>query len=190
MNAEKVNVYHEKIFFPLFKNCQSGQGFPLPAILDKAKDFEGKELEIFLSLLLSNGYLDEKNNNFYVLSKKGYKWIKEGVPLTLEISLVDLLSFSKIKSKGRDFVFNELWNLIGVKDSLFYVKGPDFYNKIKPFIKGAYPTYTKYITYLQDIGEPTSRSNWYCILFNQLDEEDVEKFLVSLSSILGEEDAK
>ena len=189
MNELKINKYKDFIL-SFFAGMNVGQGLFLRTISFKAeKDYvrnrsEMNNLYVVLNLLLSNDYLHFSNSSqdFIMLSQKGYDHINGDFPLELSISLGDLMYLREIEQKGKDFIFNELWRFIGKEEeAFFYVNDPDYYNTIKPFIQGAYPSYSEYIEYRKKEGVSTSRVVWYRELFSLLSDEDVKIFISKLS---------
>jgi SEFIR domain-containing protein len=189
MNELRISKYKDFIL-SFFAGMNVDQGLSFRTILSEAeKDYdrnrsEMNNLNVVLDLLLSNDYLHVSNSfqNFIMLSQKGYDHINGDFPLELSISLGDLMYLREIEQKGKDFIFNELWKFIGKEEeAFFYVNGPDYYNIIKPFIQGAYPSYSEYIGYRQKKGVSTSRIVWYRELFSLLADEDVEIFISKLS---------
>ena len=189
MNERKINEYTDFIL-SFFDDRSAGQGLFLRAIRFKAEKVycgnrtDMDNLYVVLNLLLSNDYLyfADSPQDFIKLSQKGYDYINGDFPLELSISLGDLMYLREIEQKGKDFIFNELWRFIGKEgEAFFYVNGPDYYNTIKPFIQGAYPSYSEYIEYRKKEGVSTSRVVWYRELFSLLSDEDVKIFIGKLS---------
>ena len=174
MNERKISGYKDFIL-SFFDDMNVGQRLFLKTIHLKAeKIYDRKEMNnlyVVLDLLLFNDYLhfDNTFQGFIALSQKGYDHINGDFPLELSISLGDLMYLRVIEQKGKDFIFNELWRFIGKKEeSFFYINGPDYYYTIKPFIQGAYPSYSEYIEYRKKEGVATSRVVWYRELFSHL----------------------
>lgn len=189
MNELRISKY-KNFILSFFAGMNVGQGLFLRTIRFKAeKDYdrnrsEMNNLYVVLNLLLSNDYLHFSNSSqdFIMLSQKGYDHINGDFPLELSISLGDLMYLREIEQKGKDFIFNELWKFIGKEEeAFFYVNGPDYYNTIKPFIQGAYPSYSEYIGYRKKEGVSTSRMVWYRELFSLLADEDAKIFISKLS---------
>ena len=146
-----------------------------------------QEIIIFLlNTLIQNGYvgIKDSSSDFLFLTQKGSDviWGDEVISLAYDLNatLTD-------KYRNRKNLYEVLWKIIGSQnDSILYVKGPDFYNTIKPYI---FPTlhgsYSDYMKELKDSEQSTSRISWYRNLFEQLSEEDLYKFLRDLSSLIN-----
>lgn len=142
-----------------------------------------------INILHFNEFIDSDDGHFFRLGQNGFDYLQgDDESLTLSAPpFSQLLSLDIIKDKGTDFIFNELWKLIGKTDeALFYVDGPTYYNTIKPYIKGAYPTYSDFIEHLKRNKESTSRIKWYRTLFSQLQDENIGHFLNQLSDAINQ----
>lgn len=169
MNERKISEY-KKFILSFFADMSAGQGLFLRTIRFKAEKVycgnrtDMDNLYVVLNLLLSNDYLHSSDSlqGFIKLSQKGYDHINGDFPLELSISLGDLMYLREIEQKGKDVIFNELWRFIGKEEeAFFYVNGPDYFYTIKPFIQGAYPSYSEYIEYRKK--KESRLQEWYGI---------------------------
>lgn len=113
-----------------------------------------------VNVLIYNEFIySDSDSNFFKLGQNGFDYLQGDEPLTLSVPpFSQLLYLEDIKDKGADFIFNELWQLIGkVDDALFYIDGPTYYNVIKDYIQDSYPTYSDFIEHLKNTNESTSR---------------------------------
>ena len=191
MNYQKINSFTQYIFdFFRKSNCKAGQGLMFRTIrfsMEKNVSRSEQEIIVFLlNTLIQNGYIEIKDSSadFLLLTQKGSDviWGDEAVSLTY-----DLNSTLTNQYRNRKDLYEVLWKIIGSQnDAILYVKGPEFYNTIKPYI---FPTlhgsYSDYMEELKDSQQSTSRISWYRSLFEQLSEEDLCKFLRDLSSLIN-----
>lgn len=140
-----------------------------------------------INILLFNRFISSDDGHFFRLEQNGFDYLQGDEPLTLSAPpFSQLLYLDQIKHKGTDFIFNELWKLIGKTDEApFYVDGPTYYNTIKDYIQGSYPTYSDFIEHLKKNNESTSRIKWYRMLFSQLQDENFGCFLDQLSDAVN-----
>lgn len=191
MNEQKINYYIQYIFdFFRRSNCKEGQGLMFRTIrfsMEKHLSRPEQEIIIFLlNTLIQNGYvgIKDSSSDFLFLTQKGSDviWGDEVISLAY-----DLNATLNDQYRSRKDLYEVLWKIIGSQnDSILYVKGPDFYNTIKPYL---FPTlhgsYSDYMKELKDSEQSTSRISWYRNLFEQLSEEDLYKFLRDLSSLMN-----
>ena len=169
-----------------FEDCNPGQGLFLLRTIN-ARKLSSIYYSV-TSILLFNEFIYSGDGHFFRLGQNGFDYLQGDESLTLSAPpFSQLLSLDQIKDKGADFIFNELWKLIGKTDeALFYVDGSTYYNTIKPYIKGAYPTYSDFIEHLKRNKESTSRIKWYRTLFSQLQDENIGHFLNQLSDAINQ----
>lgn len=195
MNNEKISRYMEFLFEP-FTECDTDKSVSLEEIRLNARNQwnreEQREIEIIIDLLQDNGYLEiDKASGLIKLTSKGYEHIHENTQLKLRISLQPLvMPTGNLRNPlPKDYIFNELWRLIGKQnEALFYIKGPSYYNRIKGFIKGSYPSYSDYIKHRKKEQKLSdSRKDWYRDLFNELPKDKVLDFIDDLSQEINSE---
>lgn len=190
MNTKLINHYIQYIF-DFFKrsNCKAGQGVMFRTIrFSMEKNISRSEQEVIIFLLntlILNGYIESKDSlaDFLLLTQKGSDviWGDETVSLTYDIN--ETLG---TQYKDRKSLYEVIWKLIGSQDAILYVKGPEFYNIIKPYLFPAlHGSYSDYMEELRNSEQSTSRVSWYRSLFLQLNEGDVSKFLRDLSSLFN-----
>jgi SEFIR domain protein len=169
-----------------FEDCNPGQGLFLLRTIN-AGNFPITYYSV-INILLFNEFIYSDDGNFFRLGQNGFDYLQGDESLTLSAPpFSQLLYLEQIKDEGADFIFNELWKLIGKTDeALFYVDGPTYYNTIKPYIKGAYPTYSDFIEHLAKNNGSTSRIKWYRTLFLQLQDENFGHFLDQLSDAINQ----
>ena len=168
-----------------FRDCKVGQGLFLLRTINARQS--SPTYYSVINILLFNGFISSADDHFFRLEQNGFDYLQGDEPLTLSAPpFSQLLYLDQIKHKGTDFIFNELWKLIGKTDeALFYVDGPTYYNAIKAYIQGSYPTYSDFIEYLENNNKPTSRIKWYRMLFSQLQDENFGCFLDQLSDAVN-----
>ena len=164
-----------------FRDCKVGQGLFLLRTIN-ARQSSPTYCSV-INILLFNGFISSDDDQFFRLEQNGFDYLQGDEPLTLSAPpFSQLLDLDQIKHKGTDFIFNELWKLIGKTDEApFYVDGPIYYNAIKDYIQGLYPTYSDFIEHLKKNSKSTSRIKWYRMLFSQLQDENFGCFLDQLS---------
>jgi len=169
-----------------FHEYKVGQGLFLLRTI-RAQRHDVRSYYTVVNILLFNGCIDSDDGAFFKLTQNGYDFIHGDAPLTLSAPPFSaLLYLDDIKNNGTDFIFNELWQLIGKEDeALFYIDGPTYYNVIKDYIQGSYPTYSDYIAHLRNSSESTSRVKWYRALFSKLQDKDFKRFLDQLSDAVN-----
>ena len=173
-----------------FKDYNPGQGLFLLRTINARKC--SNIYYSVVNILLFNEFIYSDDDHFFKLGQNGFDYLQGDESLTLSAPpFSKLLYLDEIKDKGTDFIFNELWKLIGkIDEALFYVDGPTYYNTIKPYIKGAYPTYSDYIEHLNINNESTSRIKWYRTLFSQLQDENFGHFLDQLSDAINKRESQ
>lgn len=169
-------------------NCKVGQGVMFRTIrysMDKNIARPMHDIIWFLiNTLVENDYLAIKNGDFILLTQKGSDAVWGDEPIDLIYNLNETL---RIQIKDKNYLFDVLWKLIGPdKDAIIYVKGPDFYNIIKPYLPTIlHGSYTDYMDELRKQEKSTSRINWYRNLFLLLNDEDLASFFRDLSFLLN-----
>ena len=168
-----------------FEDCNPGQGLFLLRTINAGKFPINYSV---INILIFNEFIYSDDDHFFRLGQNGFDYLQGDESLTLSAPpFSQLLYLEQIKDKGADFIFNELWKLIGKTDeALFYIDGPTYYNTIKPYIKGSYPTYSDFIEHLKRNKESTSRIKWYRTLFSQLQDENIGHFLNQLSDAINQ----
>lgn len=169
-----------------FKHDEVGQGLFLLRTINARK--LSSTYNSVINILLFNEFIYSDDGDFFRLGQNGFDYLQGDESLTLSAPpFSQLLYLEQIKDKGADFIFNELWKLIGKKDeALFYIDGPTYYNTIKPYIKGSYPTYSDFVEHLIKNNDSTSRIKWYRTLFSQLQDENIGHFLNQLSDAINQ----
>ena len=169
-----------------FKHDEVGQGLFLLRTINARK--LSSTYNSVINILLFNEFIYSDDGDFFRLGQNGFDYLQGDESLTLSAPpFSQLLYLEQIKDKGADFIFNELWKLIGKKDeALFYIDGPTYYNTIKPYIKGSYPTYSDFVEHLIKNNDSTSRIKWYRMLFSQLQDENIGHFLNQLSDAVNQ----
>ena len=171
-----------------FRECKVGEELCLLQIMRENGLADAYYYDA-VKVLLFNGFIEEMHNGgFFKLGQKGFNYLQGGEPLMLSAPpFSQLLYWENIKSKDSDFIFNELWNLIGTEDEAqFYIDGPTYYNVIKGYIRGLYPTYSDFMEHLRSSKKSTSRIKWYRELFKEIEGEDIRLFLDQLSDAVNQ----
>lgn len=135
-----------------FKDYKVGQGLFLLRTLRARYPHLPPIYHHTINVLIFNGFIyTEGHDDFFKLGQNGFDYFHGDEPLTLSAPpFSQLLYLTQIKNKGMDFIFNELWSLIGNEnDALFYVDGRTYYDTIRVYIQGSYPTYSDFIEYLK-----------------------------------------
>lgn len=181
----KVNNNYIKFVskvFAFFEGCKAGQGLYLfRALQTKRQEHSLVEYNLLVFTiynLVDQGYLFYKQGDFIVLTQDGYDYMQG------ECMPYNKVGFNKLVSpkKSAEERFDDLWLLIGKEESaLFYVKGPIFYNAIKPYLSNLHGDYSDYMEELRNKELSTSRIKWYRNLYCQLSVEESEMFLTDLS---------
>ena len=193
MNVDLFNLYADFIFSN-FKDLKAGQGTNFRNIRhridDKYSGDQRHECFFVLNVLLYNGFLRFTDNSqeFIVLTQDGADHLYAKEPLNFRIGLDNFLCTLAGDKIDKDKVFNELWIYIGLPQALYNIPGPLFYNVIRPYLTpNIPPTYSEYMEELKKFNKPTSRIKWFRVLFTQLKEEDIHKFLNDLSLKVNEQ---
>ncbi|MCI7069860.1 MAG: toll/interleukin-1 receptor domain-containing protein [Bacteroides pyogenes] len=171
-----------------FKDYKVGQGLFLLRTLRARYPHLPPIYHHTINVLIFNGFIyTEGHDDFFKLGQNGFDYFHGDEPLTLSAPpFSQLLYLTQIKNKGMDFIFNELWSLIGNEnDALFYVDGRTYYDTIRVYIQGSYPTYSDFIEYLKKNNQSTSRIKWYRMLFSKLQDENLESFVNQLSDAVN-----
>lgn len=183
----KLKEFSDKIL-SYFYDYKVGEGLFLLRTMG-AQGLKSTYYYSVVNVLIYNEFIySDSDSNFFKLGQNGFDYLQGDEPLTLSVPpFSQLLYLENIKDKGADFIFNELWQLIGkVDDALFYIDGPTYYNVIKDYIQGSYPTYSDFIEHLKNTNESTSRIKWYRELFKKIKDEDFGSFLDQLSDAVNQ----
>ncbi len=158
MKKERIDYYIEYIFDYFRRSgCnKAGQGLMLRTIrFTTEKNFTRPQMNnlwFVIDLLIQNGYLKLKDNDFICLTEQGSDYINGIDVLTPFVNFEQLIDHRK--SLNKDTVYNSLWALIGVDDddTLFYTKGSVYYDTIRHYLEDmALPTtYSEYIEFLRN----------------------------------------
>lgn len=193
MKKERIDYYIEYIFDYFRRSgCnKAGQGLMLRTIrFTTEKNFTRPQMNnlwFVIDLLIQNGYLKLKDNDFICLTEQGSNYIN-GIDIIIPYIYLEKQIEIK-KPINKDSIYNSLWLLIGVDndDTLFYTQGSLFYDTIRPFLKDMPlpPTYSEYMDYLRCTTGKTSRGIWYRSLFKALKEDEIQYFLKDLSANLN-----
>ena len=179
MMSELLNNWVNAIM-GLFATYRPEEGMRYQTIEAKYGRTFGKERIEFLFVyynILENGFLEQKENMFVVLTEKGFEFLNSDESDKLEI----YFEYVKYLSKSREEMFANLWHLIGKKEQcLCYVDGPTFFNSISIYLS-ILGNYSEYMKELQEKTGSNSRIAWYKDLFYKLPEDSVESFLGTLS---------
>lgn len=145
-----------------------------------------KKFQIVIRLLLINDFLQFEKNCFK-LTEKGYSYLHKGTSLLpLRIDLCFMVNYKQESDK----IYYDLWEIIGMEkeENPFYVSGSMFYDVAKQYVQGIPPTSTRYIDDLKKKGRKNlSRIDWCKILFNEIEDKQVEPFLNDLSSKINDQ---
>lgn len=181
------HILQEKIELVLsyFTNnkCGIGQGGYILRGKFQGIPYEEKKYYIVtINILLYNKFISNESS-FFKLEQNGFDYLYGDEEFEISIPpLSELIQFDEIKGKGSDYIFNELWFLIGRKDTaLFYLEGPEYYNAIKKFIPGTFPSYSEYLRDRSERGASTSRISWYRELFKSLGIPQLKLFIDNLT---------
>lgn len=126
-------------------------------------------------LLLADNY--QTHMPFIKLGEKGFEYMQGGDLELGNLSLAELIDLS-----SPDQIYNRVWDFIGNADTApFYLKGPEFFRVIAPYVGLSSFTYSQYTQSLVNEGKSTSRPYWYRELFGKLKPQEIESFLNDLS---------
>ncbi|WP_211832076.1 toll/interleukin-1 receptor domain-containing protein [Porphyromonas levii] len=177
----------EVLSYFMENGCSIGEGgYLLRGKFQKIPYEERTHYVMAINILLYNKYI-YRESDFYKLDQKGFDYLYGDEEIDLIIpQLSELMDFDKIIDKGNDYIFNELWSLIGKEETaLLYVKGSEYYNVIKKYIPGAFPSYSDYMQDLKEKGASTSRISWYRELFKSLDISELKLFIDDLTTTIN-----
>lgn len=189
MTIKEINTY-ATLVMSKFKGLRPGEGTRpnvVTSAIRKAYPMEYRSAISVYILLLVNDYLHQDDAAFVKLTEKGYSVIQNSEVPLLYMSLPNLCDLQQ----KRDKLYYQLWEYIGEKqndENPFYVKGPDFFNAIKPGVANLPANYTLFIESLPDEpnGTKPSRAKWYKSLFMQLSDDQILPFLDRLSDIINQ----
>src|SRR5574344_573094 len=149
-----------EMIFQLFRNvnCRENQGYMWNSLNDQLiSKLTPKEQEIFNVVycgLQALQYISvDQDSNFIRLAQKGYNYIYDD-ELVAEMQK---LPWVIPNYKENDWIntnwekaYNKLWKFIGPKDASFYLKGSDFYKYVYKLCEDLPPTYTIYVTKINE----------------------------------------
>lgn len=165
-----------ELIFDKFREqkCETGQIIPLKSIkYDKfIMNLNPIEQDLFYKVL--NGlqytrYYDYEKDlgGILRLTEKGYQYIYDDE----KISLMQNIPWIIPEKEKTNWViaYNRLWK--AVDNSIYYIKGSDFYKLILNLYDNIPPSYNQYIEERRKKGISTSRVDYYKDLINLLDED-------------------
>ena len=165
-----------ELIFDKFREqkCETGQIIPLKSIeYDKfIMNLNPIEKDLFYKVL--NGlqytrYYDYEKDlgEILRLTEKGYQYIYDDE----KISLMQNIPWIIPEKEKTNWViaYNRLWK--AVDNSIYYIKGSDFYKLILNLYDNIPPSYNQYIEERRKKGISTSRVDYYKDLINLLDED-------------------
>ncbi len=166
-------------------NCKEGQGLFLLRTMDASVRRDGYTQETInilhrvVRILLCNEYIStDEEYHFFKLTEKGYQYTQGARDIPLNAFLYLVVDYSSDANQ----LYNDIWLMIGKEETApFYVKGPDFYNTIAPFLSMGV-SYTEYMVERRNKDLSTTRSVWYKELITKLSKEDLENFAKDLSA--------
>lgn len=155
-------------------------------ILAKNLNWSRKESHFFVNILIYNDII-KYNGVFLLLTEKGYKLKMDNNSPILKINFLKILPI-EIGKERPEKIFYKIWDIIGEdkENNPYYVDGKMYFKTIKRYLEGLPPTYSKYTQWLHDNGESTSRFDWGKDLFCKLPQDEISKFLDSLSDTINE----
>ena len=165
-----------ELIFDKFREqkCETGQIIPLKSIkYDKfIMNLNPIEQDLFYKVL--NGlqytrYYDYEKDlgGILRLTEKGYQYIYDDEKISLMQNIPWIIP-EKEKTNW-DRAYNRLWKV--VDNSIYYIKGSDFYKLIFNLYDNIPPSYNEYIEERRKKGISTSRVNYYKDLINLLDND-------------------
>ena len=165
-----------ELIFDKFREqkCETGQIIPLKSIeYDKfIMNLNPIEKDLFYKVL--NGlqytrYYDYEKDlgGILRLTEKGYQYIYDDEKISLMQNIPWIIP-EKEKTNW-DRAYNRLWKV--VDNSIYYIKGSDFYKLIFNLYDNIPPSYNEYIEERRKKGISTSRVNYYKDLINLLDND-------------------
>lgn len=166
-------------------NCKEGQGLFLLRTMDASVRRDGYTQETInilhkiVHILLCNDFISTDDRYyFFKLTEKGYQYTQGARDIPLNAFLYLVVDYSGDAHQ----LYNDIWLMIGKEETApFYVKGPDFYNTIAPFLSMGV-SYTEYMVERRNKDLSTTRAVWYKELITKLSKEDLENFANDLSA--------
>ena len=135
-----------------------------------------------MKLLINNQYLSDDKFPMIRLTDHGYALLHDDIHPKFDVDLFGVFNSEKDRRK----LFYNIWSIVGEgtdETNPFYISGRAFYDEIKLFIAGLPSSYTQYMHDLEETkGKGIGRSKWCLGLFMMLKDEQVEPFLIKLSS--------
>ena len=184
-SKENLSQYLDKIF-DAFNDCQIGEGGFFCRVWYNENTSRGYKRHLFdvLIVLIQNDYISPKDSSnlpFLKLTSKGFDYL-QGASLNLEkMSFYELIGDGKIQQE----VFDRLWEFIGkAKEAPFYLKGPDFFKTVSPYVGLSSYTYKGYMDLRKNDRNGSSRIDWYRELFLKIPEGELSMFLNELSNVV------
>jgi SEFIR domain protein len=165
-----------ELIFDKFREqkCETGQIITLKSIkYDKLiMNLNPIEKDLFykvLNELQYTGYYiyEKKLGEILRLTEKGYQYIYDDE----KVSLMQNIPWIIPEKEKTNWViaYNRLWK--AVDNSIYYIKGSDFYKLILNLYDNIPPSYNQYIEERRKKGISTSRVDYYKDLINLLDED-------------------
>lgn len=163
-----------ELIFDKFREqkCKTGQIITLKSIIhDKSIiNLTPMEQDLFykvLNELQYTGYYEKDLGEILRLTEKGYQYIYDDE----KISLMQKIPWIIPEKEKTNWViaYNRLWK--AVDNSIYYIKGSDFYKLILNLYDNIPPSYNQYIEERRKKGISTSRVDYYKDLINLLDED-------------------
>ena len=165
-----------ELIFDKFREqkCETGQIIPLKSIkYDKfIMNLNPIEQDLFYKILdelqYTGYYIYEKKlGEILRLTEKGYQYIYDDE----KVSLMQNIPWIIPEKEKTNWViaYNRLWK--AVDNSIYYIKGSDFYKLILNLYDNIPPSYNQYIEERRKKGISTSRVDYYKDLINLLDED-------------------
>ncbi len=166
-------------------NCKEGQGLFLLRTMDASVRRDGYTQETInilhriVHILLCNDFISTDDRYyFFKLTEKGYQYTQGARDISLNSFLYLVVDYSSDANQ----LYNDIWLMIGKEETApFYVKGPDFYNTIAPFLSMGV-SYTEYMVERRNKDLSTTRAVWYKELITKLSKEELENFAKDLSA--------
>lgn len=165
-----------ELIFDKFREqkCKTGQIIPLKSIkYDKfIMNLNPIERDLFYKVLNDLQYTEyydyEKDlGEILRLTEKGYQYIYDDEKISLMQNIPQIIP-EKEKTNW-DKAYNRLWKV--VDNSIYYIKGSDFYKLIFNLYDNIPPSYNEYIEERRKKGISTSRVDYYKDLINLLDDD-------------------
>lgn len=165
-----------ELIFDKFREqkCETGQVILLKSIkYDKfIMNLNPIEKDLFYKILdelqYTGYYIYEKKlGEILRLTEKGYQYIYDDEKVSLMQNIPWIIP-EKEKTNW-DRAYNRLWKV--VDNSIYYIKGSDFYKLIFNLYDNIPPSYTQYIEERKKKGISTSRVDYYKDLINLLDDD-------------------